>query len=236
METVEFEARLHSLDLKLFEPILSQTRLNDRRSLLAVQNAVRTRHREYTYLEIGSYQGGTIQSHLLDERCKKIYSIDKRPPGEVPDNRGPVIYEDNSREAMLDRLERVAPNQIGKITCFDDDARNIDPACISIPPNLCFIDGEHVDATVFSDFQFCRSVCAPGALIVFHDSDVVYKALGAILLDLFQSATLFESLNLLEIVFVIGLGGDGIAMARTLREMGVPGPSFIVEQLLGNSS
>ena len=78
INTEQFETMISSLDLELFNKIHSSTTAGDKRSLLAVQNAIRALKRPYTYLEIGSHLGGTIQPHLLDPRCSKIYSIDKR--------------------------------------------------------------------------------------------------------------------------------------------------------------
>ena len=63
-----FIDRVETLDLSLFGRILSQTTDDDRRSLLAVQRAVAKAHRTYTYLEIGSHMGGSIQPHLVDAR------------------------------------------------------------------------------------------------------------------------------------------------------------------------
>src|SRR5436309_9076337 len=87
----DFDNAIAALDLSLFEKIESQSTDEDKRSLLACQSAVRDLRPEYTYLEIGSYLGGSIQPHLVDERCKRIVSIDKRPPRQ-PDARG-VDYE-----------------------------------------------------------------------------------------------------------------------------------------------
>ena len=73
-----FEQRLAALDTTLFDAVPCQLYDDDRRSLLAVQAAVRRRAGAYRYLEIGSYLGGSIQAHLLDPRCERIYSIDNR--------------------------------------------------------------------------------------------------------------------------------------------------------------
>src|SRR4051812_12044666 len=92
----QFEDRIAELDLSLFDVIPSQSTSDDKGSLLALQLAVRDAVGEYTYLEIGSYLGGSIQPHLLDPECRKIYSIDKRPRSQ-PDERGiDYIYENNS--------------------------------------------------------------------------------------------------------------------------------------------
>src|SRR4051794_16482548 len=96
-----FEGRLERLDLSLFEAIPSESYPGDRRSWLALQHAVRRAPAGYTYLEIGSHLGGSLQQHLVDPRCRRIFSIDKRPLVQ-PDDRGVVWhYDGNSTARML---------------------------------------------------------------------------------------------------------------------------------------
>src|SRR5947208_3078561 len=111
------EIKLSLLDVSLFDTIPSQTNVNERRGLLALQKAVGEKLGSYVYLEIGSHLGGSIQPHLVDARCRKIFSIDNRPV-QQPDDRGvPCDYPDNSTARMLDLLRRIDAAQIGKITC-----------------------------------------------------------------------------------------------------------------------
>src|SRR5262249_2545195 len=101
--------RLEALDLSLFQAIPSQSSAEDRRAWLAVQRSVR-RSSGYTYLEIGSYQGGSIQQHLVDPLCRRIISIDKRPLIPIPDDRGQYVeYKVVSTAQMMDDLRKVAP-------------------------------------------------------------------------------------------------------------------------------
>ena len=87
MNVKGFEDRLAGLDISLFSQIPSQTTDADKRSLLAAQVTTRDSPDGYVYLEIGSHLGGSIQPHLLDPKCNKIYSIDKRPSVQ-PNERG----------------------------------------------------------------------------------------------------------------------------------------------------
>jgi hypothetical protein len=199
------EKMIESLDLGLFANAFSQTSDYDRKSLLAAQRVVRRLRGDYVYLEIGSYLGGTIQPHLVDPRCKRIYSIDKRPP-QQPDERSAAIeYQDNSSARMLQILGAIAPDQVSKITCFDNDARDINPALVSPRPDLCFIDGEHTAKAASADFEFCMSVCAPGAVICFHDAHIVHKGLKQIKRDLASRSVKFKA-GILGLVYVIALG------------------------------
>src|ERR1044072_3278451 len=96
----DFEQLISSLDLRRFEKIESQSTDNYKRSLLACQRAPRQLVPDYNYLEIGSYLGGSIQPHLLDEKCARIISIDKRPEKQ-PDERGAnYTYLNNSTARM----------------------------------------------------------------------------------------------------------------------------------------
>lgn len=205
MSDARFEDRVRRLDSTLFSGILSQTTDDVKKSLLATQASVRDSIEEYVYLEIGSHLGGSIQPHLLDPKCKKIYSIDKRPPRQ-PDERGSMFeYPGNSTERMLSLLAAVNPVGIAKIECIDGDSRCISPSCIRFPPNLCFIDGEHTPAAVVADFDFCLKVCSPGAAIVFHDAQIVFRGLRSVVSRLVKARRKFSSHALSDAVYVICL-------------------------------
>jgi hypothetical protein len=202
----EFEQLLANLDIKLFEKIYSQSSDNDKKSLLACQSATRNLTPNYRYLEIGSYIGGSIQPHLLDDLCSRIYSIDKRP-AQQPDERGVSYkYANNSTRRMLDHLKQVAPEKTDKITCIDGDTREINPANIQEKVQLCFIDGEHTDEAVFSDFQFCLKTLDQNGALLFHDATIIYNGLARIIEYLTNEAIRFRAYNLPDIVFVIEIG------------------------------
>lgn len=205
-----FEQSIGRLDQRLFDAIYSQLFDGDKKTLLAIQKSIRESLGTYSYLEIGSYTGGSLQPHLLDPRCSRIYSIDKRPfiP---PDDRGIVQkYPDNSTERMLGLLRALSPEGVNKVTCFDDDAANIDTALIVEKPNICFIDGEHTEKAVLSDFQFCRKVLAPKGLICFHDSNIVFAGLAKAIEMLKREGALFRAYALPQNVFVVELGAFSI--------------------------
>ena len=148
----DFENRLNRLDTTLFSVAPSQSSEGDRRAWLAVQRSVRDGG--YTYLETGSYLGGSIQQHLIDPLCRHVISIDKRPVFQ-PDERDEVIqYAEASTERMMQFLRKVDPVAISKITTFETDASSIDPSKIPEPPKFCFIDGEHTHLAAISDFEF----------------------------------------------------------------------------------
>jgi len=205
-DMTDFDHALSNLDLSLFAAIESQSTDNDRRSLLACQLAMRAIRGDYVYLEIGSHLGGSLQPYVRDPRCRRIFSIDKRPQSQ-PDERGvDFAYEGNSTDRMLDGLRRVSPQGLDKLTCIDADASAVTPDRIDPRPDLCFIDGEHTDHAAASDFDFCRRVVTADGAIVFHDASIIYRALARIVRQLEEQRAPFTAYHLADSVFVIELG------------------------------
>lgn len=201
----DFEERLKASDLALFEKINSQSTEHDKRSLLACQLAVRELAGNYKYLEIGSYLGGSIQPHLMDEKCERIFSLDKRPDSQ-PDARGyDWVYQNNSTARMIELLKEVAEDT-GKITTIDGDTREIKPDTIDEKVDLCFIDGEHTDEAVISDFKFCLEALNAQGAIMFHDSQITYNGIAAAVEYLEHNAIKFHAYILPSVLFVIEIG------------------------------
>ena len=215
----DFERSISDLDLRLFEKIPSQSSDNDKRSFLACQLAARELIARYNYLEIGSYLGGSIQPHLLDEKCARIYSIDKRPEKQ-PDERGAeYTYLNNSTARMIKKLGEVAPDRLDKITAIDGDTRSLDSGQIKEKIQLCFIDGEHTDEAAFADFKFCLNVLDSRGAIVFHDAAVTYNALDECVKYLQINGFAFRAYNLPDIVFVIEIGDFPLHRHSKIIEM-----------------
>lgn len=178
MQTLK--GKICSLDTSMFSAILSETSEDDKRSLLLLQDCVRSRG-DYIYLEIGSHLGGTIQPYYVDPLCTLIYSIDKRPEFQL-DERGRLYrYTDNSTKKMLENLSCAFPSvDRNKVRAFDSESRRLDSSKIKEKPNICFIDGEHTTQAVFSDFKFCLKVCHSNSIIVFHDTCYVFEGIKKI--------------------------------------------------------
>jgi hypothetical protein len=213
-----FEQSINNLDLKLFEKISSQSNDNDKRSLLACQLAARELTGSYVYLEIGSYLGGSIQPHLLDEKCLRIYSIDKRPLAQ-PDERGvEYTYLNNSTARMLENLKQVAPAQIDKVTAIDGDTRRIESSAIKDKITLCYIDGEHTDEAVLADFKFCRQVLSENGAILFDDANIIYNGIADCIKYLEQTAVSFRAYHLPDKVFAIEIGDFPLHQNKAILE------------------
>lgn len=171
--------KINSLDTSLFGSIHSQTTDSDKRALLAVQRCVAEMKGSYCYLEIGSHLGGTLQTHLLDDRCGKIYSIDPRPSQQQDDRQDGTTfhYENNSSARMLELLAKIDPERVNRIQCFDLDASEVPREAIFQRPQILFIDGEHTFKSALSDFMFCLNFADSNAVILFHDCRVVSHAI-----------------------------------------------------------
>ena len=199
-------------DVRLFNEIKSQTGPEDKKSLLLLQNFARKSKNPYVYLEIGSHLGGSIQPHLVDPKCIKIYSVDKRPIIQ-PDafHKSGCEYPGNSTQRMLNNLEKVSKEGMLKIECFDCDASEIKPELISPKPDFCFIDGEHTNRAVVSDFTFCKSALNNDGIIAFHDSERTSDAINNIIAELKEEKIRFESHYIPNTIFFIKFGKFSIS-------------------------
>jgi hypothetical protein len=205
-EAPSIEARVKQLDVSLFDAIGSQTSPDDRRSMLAIHAAVSARLGPFTYLEIGSHLGGSIQPFLLDHRCTHIVSIDKRPKVQADARGTSYEYPGNSTERMLQNLRKIAKDGVAKITTLDMDSSELRVSMLPSKMDLCFIDGEHTNSAAERDFAFCESALAASGVIYFHDSEIVFQALDNILKCLRAAGRPFHAYNLPTSIFVIDLG------------------------------
>jgi predicted O-methyltransferase YrrM len=155
-------------------PIHSQTPTNDMLCLLGAMRLAR-RSGSYSYLEIGSFLGGSLTPFLMDPTCTSVVSIDDR--GRIqPDERGISFdYSNITTQNMLDELHRRNLNT-NKLRTFDGSIhrlRDIDSSSF----DLAFIDGEHTDEACFRDFLWTLPLVKENSIVLFHDSALVYKAL-----------------------------------------------------------
>jgi hypothetical protein len=141
----------------------------------------------------------------LDEKCARVYSIDKRPLRQ-PDERGvDYIYLNNSTARMLELLSEIAPTD--KIKTIDGDTRyEVKPSQIEDKIQMCFIDGEHTDEAVLSDFKFCLEVLDENGVILFHDSTINYNAIANCIKYLKDNEIKFRANSLPDAVFVVEIG------------------------------
>ena len=159
--------------LKQEFPIVSQTSLMDKATLLQARNIVHNAG-TYTYCEVGSYLGGSLTPFLRDECCQFVLSIDERER-EMPDVSGKILdYSGVTHQKMLKSLaekgfdiEKIETFD-GSINQYNDDKTKFD---------IMFIDGEHTDFACFRDFIHGRKFLKENCIVLFHDSHLIYNAL-----------------------------------------------------------
>ncbi|QJY47947.1 class I SAM-dependent methyltransferase [Pseudonocardia broussonetiae] len=168
--------RIAAGDTSLYDHVESQTSEGDRVSFLALHDTVARELGQFSYLEIGSHLGGTLQVFVADPRCSAIVSVDPRPPSQ-PDDRGPVFhYDGNSTERMLGLLGAVPGAELGKLQTIERSSEDIGPWEVG-RPDLAFIDGEHTHSAALRDARFCREVMGTAGVIAFHDSGIIGPAI-----------------------------------------------------------
>jgi hypothetical protein len=234
MDQEAVQARIAALDVGLFKGINSQTKKGDRASLLALQGACAERFGSFSYLEIGSHLGGSLQGFVRDERVTSIVSIDLRPEA-TPDERGKDIpYVGNSTQRMLDNLAALPEGDVSKIHTIDADTRTLEPADIPGRPQLCFIDGEHTNESCLADARFCRSVLADRGAIGFHDTGLIHSAIATFLAELRADGLNPIAYPLPDVVFVIEIGGPELYRTPAMRSLvtgernQLPGPATLL--------
>ena len=101
----------------------------------------------------GLISGDRSLPHVLDPRCRLLYSVDKRPPVQ-PDERGINFeYQNNSSQRMVATLARyVTATYLAKVRTFDMDASELTTCHIPEKPDLVLIDAEHTNVAAFRDF------------------------------------------------------------------------------------
>jgi hypothetical protein len=223
------ESRLATLDEEwFFRHIETQSNPHDRRSWLALQRAIRPGG--YAYLEIGSHLGGSIQQHVIDPLCERIYSIDPRPYV-VPDDRGVEFeYQGNSTARMISNLTAVTPLAKTKIATFDSDARDVPLETLEPKPSLCFVDGQHTKDAIVSDFASCLRAVSSGGAICFHDCDVVWPALVQVESMLRLAGTTHTLRKLPGTTFAVMLDGCPALADPYIRDHGADGRWWLLKQ------
>lgn len=196
--------RVAALDLKLMSHVASSTSDEDRRSLLALHAALADRRGSFSYLEIGSHLGGSLQAVVADQRCTRVVSIDPRPQW-VPDERPGATsteYVDNSTAHMRELLSAVPGADLSKLETIEASTEDITAESVG-RPDWCFIDGEHTYAAALRDARFCRAVMGSAGVIAFHDFYFVERA---ILDFLRETARPRRGYLLRDSVFVVEFG------------------------------
>lgn len=217
---MDLAERIGALDIGLFDAIESETSGSDRRSLLALHAALAEVHGTFSYLEVGSHLGGSLQVLVRDPRATRLVSIDPRPPSQ-PDERGErFVYEGNSTARMIDRLAALPGADLAKLEPLEAGTDALDPREVrgSAPPALCFVDGEHTDGAVDHDARFCRAVVADRGAVAFHDTWIVHRGLLAWLQELRTEPAWHRTYLLPDSILVVEFGPPVILETSVVTE------------------
>ncbi len=156
-----------------FFPIPSQTSLNDKIIIFRINKLLNRKVKNFVYLEIGSYLGGSLTPFLSNKNCKKIISIDHRNQILEDERSEKWSYEKISENMMIKNLKDNKFNT-SKLDTFNGDVSSYKS---KVYCDIVFIDGIHTDKNTFSDFLYVMDKVKKNSIIMFHDSDVIHKAL-----------------------------------------------------------
>jgi hypothetical protein len=159
-------------------PLPTQTTDADKVFLVAALALIRHENPTFSYLEIGSFRGGSLAPFLMDPGCDRVVSVDERGRS-LPDERGKLIdYTGFTQRDMVDGL-RAAGVPTGKLHMFDGSIDGYDGTG-GASFDLAFIDGEHTDAACFRDFLWTLPLLRADSIVIFHDRTFIHKALELI--------------------------------------------------------
>ena len=210
-----FEGQLESLDVGLLSVIQSSTTPEDKRSLLALHLASRRWYHEFSWLEIGSHLGGSLQALVRDPACTRIDSIDLRTEEPSDERLGSIPYQDNTTAGMLESLQQLPGADTSKVRTHDASTKELDPIAFE-PPHVCFIDGEHTDEVCARDAEFCRHVLRDSGLVAFHDVWIIYRAVATFVEGLLAARVPHRLAYLPDSIFAIELGVSALLDDRTV--------------------
>jgi hypothetical protein len=156
-------------------PILSQTNNFDKLAILKIRDIL-TKNGKYNYCEIGSYLGGSLTPFIRDINCEYILSVDDRNKIQSDERSIDYHYRHISHQTMLDELSKYNLD-LSKLETFDG---SINQLSNDNKFDLIFIDAEHTDYACFRDFVYSQKYIKQNSVIMFHDSNLIYKSLKII--------------------------------------------------------
>jgi hypothetical protein len=160
-------------------PIRTQTSDNDKIVLLKIREILNSLG-TYSYVEIGSFLGGSLTPFIKDVNCTRILSIDDRGRA-LPDERGISFdYAGVTHESMIHNLQSVGLST-EKLQTFDGSVDKLPSAYLSEKYDFIFIDGEHTDFACFRDFVHSKKLLKYDSVVAFHDSTLISIALRLII-------------------------------------------------------
>jgi Methyltransferase domain len=206
--------RIEALDTDLFSFVPIQATAGDARALLALEAAVGASNGSFSYLEIGSFRGGSLQVLIRDPKCSCLMSIDARTGETLDAGRGVYAYEENTTARMLEFLSQVPEENMEKLSTFETTTQAMSPASLPKLPDFCFVDGEHTHEAVLHDARFCAEAMGGTGVIAFHDYEIVESAIKAFVREHWRQISLALPLSAPSTqghgVFALEMGDKGV--------------------------
>ena len=128
-------------------------------------------------------------------------------------------YPDNSTERMLGHLRDIPEADLAKLRTIDASTEALAAGDVPGQPALCLIDGEHTNAAAARDARFCRAVLGDVGTIVFHDCQLVAKAIAGFLRDLGADGLRFTAYPLPDLLFVVELGEPRLTRSAAIGKL-----------------
>ncbi len=201
-----------SIDISIFKAP-TQTSNDDRVALETIRAFVSDKGFQYNYLELGSYLGGTLLPHLVSPDCSRILSVDKRVSFQPDERRTEgYFYAGITTDDLINELSRHVDDSecLHKLETHDGVVGDLDPQLVleSYPSgfHLCFIDAEHTNEAVFSDFLHTYKLAASNSIIMLHDSWLLGAGIQNIMCYLNSNNTPFYFCKIKDSVSAFFLG------------------------------
>ena len=175
-------------NIKNFFPISSQTSDIDKLFLLKTIKLINSTIKNYKYLEIGSFLGGSLTPFIMDKKCTKILSIDERNKKLSDERSERWDYKKITEKTMINNLKK-HNLIINKVQTFNGDIKNY---FSKDKYNLIFIDGVHTDQNCFSDFLHGLDLIDKNSIIIFHDTGIIFKAIKLAMIYLHKNKIKFK--------------------------------------------
>lgn len=165
-------------DIATLFPIASQTSDTDKLFLKNVISLLSEKTGSFSYIELGSFLGGTLAPFLVANACSSVLSVDDRER-QQPDERGPKYdYAGITSQTMIDNLQKNGL-PTSKLKTFDGSIENMPVSQSKF--DLGFIDAEHTDEAVFRDFVYLLEHMKRDCIVMFHDSSLTAKGIANII-------------------------------------------------------
>lgn len=130
--------------------------------------------RDYVYLEIGSYLGGSLYTHLLDSKCQAAWSVDLRSTAKILDERNiDYAYTTTTKDMLNVFKQNNVPTN--KLHTVDGTIQHVP----TVPVDLVFIDGEHTNTAAYADAV--EALRFQPSIIMFHDDWIVWQGIDKFL-------------------------------------------------------